>query len=1164
RPGRLALAFLVAERHRPVSRDELGEVVWGDALPRSWEQLVRGLMFKLRRTLAAAGLDPAAALTTAGGTYQLHLPNDALVDVEEVEPALAGAQRALTAGDADQAYGAAVAAAAIASRPFLPEGEGPWFDRHQRELRQLRLRALEAAAEAAEAQGRWPEAVSAAEEAVGEEPFRESAYLRLMAAHASAGNRGEALRAYERCRRQLADELGVSPSPATETAYLALLGDESESPRGGDPASGPLPLPPELASPTTGLFVGRRAETSRLAAALARTATEGRQLVLVAGEPGIGKTTLVAHMARAAHVQGARVLYGRCDEDLGIAYQPFVEALSYYVMTCPSGELATHLGTHGGELTRLAPCLRGRVQHLPSPAVAGPEEDRYRLFEVVSGLLTVAAAKSPVVLVLDDLHWAAAPTLLLLRYLLRATAAASTSLVVVGTYRHTEIGPDHPLLATLAQLRRETAGVERILLEGLDEEGVAALVDVAGGPIDGKDALARAVHAHTAGNPFFVGELLRHLVETGGRYRRQGRWSYYEDTEGLGVPDGVREVVARRLARLSPSSNRTLVMAAVVGSEFEVDLLDRVVESSDTGSALDGVEEAAAAHLVVEVSSGQYRFAHALVRDTIYSGLSATRSARLHRHVGEAIELLPGATQARPGELAHHFAAAATAGGAAKAADYAMAAAQLAFSQAAWEDAVGYLDAGLKALDSAEPPDLERRCDLLLTLAETWARHSNPRKSSDAAALAGEAARTIGSAERLGRAARWYLFAAPYTGTDLVASALELGSEALAVLGEAEPALRSLILARLSLVQRADICTAEANARRALDLARRSGDSEALGVALDSLCQILAGAVDTTERLAIADELMAAAPDDGWDGWRIGPHHRARAHLRLGDRAGFEADVATAEALSARHRFLWHQREGLWPRVVLALLDGHFEMAEMLAGEARALVSLPQRAEQAFTEHLFRVRFEQGRLAECLVDLETAMSLYPENSSLQAMLAVTLAEAGRLNDALREFDRLAGCGFASIPRDLRPVTVFYLAEAAATLDDPARSADVASALLPYSGQIVVAFHCAGAVDRALAMVATAQGRFEEAARWFDAAIATEAGLRAPPLVARTGVWYARMLLARAGPDDLHRAEALLDASIEIAERLGMAGLTATAQKLVSQQRTDNGGSTLRP
>ncbi|MDQ6727372.1 MAG: tetratricopeptide repeat protein [Actinomycetota bacterium] len=290
RLGRLALAYLVSERRRPVTRDELAEVLWGEELPRSWETSLRGLAFRLRGLLAAAGLEPTEALTSAFGCWQLDLPPDAVVDVEEGARELAAAEALLAGGRGADAQVPAAAAAAVAARGFLPEATGPWVERRQGELRELHLEALGAQADAAAACGDWAGAQRAAEDAVAVEPFRESAHLRLMQAHAGAGNRGEALRAYARCRQILADELGVSPSASTEAAYVALLGEEPV------PGAGGVEAPPAAPATTLPLQLTRLVGRDEELAAVAKAVTDARLLTLT-GTGGVGKTRLALAVA---------------------------------------------------------------------------------------------------------------------------------------------------------------------------------------------------------------------------------------------------------------------------------------------------------------------------------------------------------------------------------------------------------------------------------------------------------------------------------------------------------------------------------------------------------------------------------------------------------------------------------------------------------------------------------------------------------------------------------------------------------------------------------------------------------------------------------------------------------------------------------------------------
>ena len=1143
RLGRLALAYLVCERHRPVPRDELADVLWGEDLPASWEQLLRGLTSKMRVTLGQAGLDPTATLTSALGAYQIHLPHGVVVDVEEAARDLEAASVALAQGDPVQARELAGAAVTVAARQFLPAATGTWVERRQAELRELELRALEVVARAAVAEGLWGEAIDAAEDAIAIEPFRESAYLALMAAHAGAGSRGEAIRAYDRCRLVLAEELGVRPSPATEAAFVDLLGDEPATAADDAPVA-LLPLPQVLIGPPGSFVVGRDAEAERLAAALKRATVEGHQAVFVGGEPGIGKTALVGAFARDAHSQGARVLYGRCDEELGQSYQPFAEALSGFIARAPQHELVNHVAAQGGELARLAPELTRRLPDTPAPAVTDPEADRYRLFGAITSLLTAAAEAAPVVLILDDLHWAAPPSLVLLRQLIRSTADAP--LVVVGTYRHTDIGPDHPLTQTLADLRREPA-VDRLVLEGLDEDGIASFVRLAGGVEAGDDVpLARALHAHTSGNPFFAGQLLKHLDETGATYRREGTWSYYAGAGDLGVPESVREVVARRLQRLSDPARDALHWGAVVGAEFSLELLAHIRGLPGMDALLDAVDEAVGAHLVTERGAGHFRFAHALVRDTIYAELTQTRRAQRHLQVAEALEALPGDEAHRLPALVHHFAAAAAAGGATKAADHAMAAAHQAFAQSAWEDAVAFLERGLEALGAAPSPDQERRCELLLMVAETWCRFWDQDRALPVAAEAVATARSLGSPERFARAARWYLTA--HRGPNPAAE--ETAEEALATLGDGRPDLSAMLLARLAPFKGfPDDLTGDA-----VDLARRSGSREALGVALLLRCVDLGIKGRSQERLATAEELVAAAPPDGWDGWRGGYEQRAAARMAMGDRAGFDAD---ASACAREGRFWFYaSRASLW-RVTSALLDGRFDEVEALADEYRAMATAAaptSRPMDVRAIQLGRLALDRGQPQQAEEILRTTLEHWPGHGVLSPMLASVHAELGHIDIARQELDRLAAESAPMLTR-LLPAALAYLAEVAAAVADDDHASQLYARLQPMAGQIVAAgvvAHCPGAVDRYLGQLAATLGHFDAAEAHFEVALRMEQRLRAPPLLARTRLCYARMLLEQNTSAETERAQDLLGEALAAAERLGMAGVAGQARALLGR------------
>ncbi|MGH8976034.1 MAG: ATP-binding protein, partial [Acidimicrobiia bacterium] len=423
----------------------------------------------------------------------------------------------------------------------------------------------------------------------------------------------------------------------------------------------PLPEPtaplPTFMTGTGRVFVGRGRELARLGELVKEATAGGVRVALIAGEPGIGKTRLAAEMAAGAHAEGALVLAGRCDEDLSVPFQPFVEALRRFLRTVPGA--AHRLGRFGGDLVRLLPELEAFATELPPPLRSDPETERHRLFDAVAAWVSAISEERVVLLVVDDLQWASKPTLLMLRHVTRSSEPMR--LVVVGTFRDTELAPGHPLTELLADLRRQE-GVERVSLHGLDELGVGEYLESAAGHelAEGDQSLVRAIHGETEGNPFFVGEILRHLAETGALARQDGRWSATAVVDELGIPEGVREVIQRRLSRLSEHANRILVAAAVAGPEFEIAVVGRVADLAED-TVLDALEEARGARLVAEIpGTARIRFSHALVRATLYDELTGARRTALHRRVGESVEALhAGALDDYLPALAHHFRAAA-------------------------------------------------------------------------------------------------------------------------------------------------------------------------------------------------------------------------------------------------------------------------------------------------------------------------------------------------------------------------------------------------------------------------------------------------------------------------------------------------------------------------
>ncbi|HYZ68086.1 MAG TPA: BTAD domain-containing putative transcriptional regulator [Mycobacterium sp.] len=487
---------------------------------------------------------------------------------------------------------------------------------------------------------------------------------------------------------------------------------------------------PDLPAVLTGAgpFVGRGRELERLLSVWQTTLDAGTRAVLIAGEPGVGKTRLAGEWSRRAYQLGGVVLYGRCDEDLGAPYQPFAEALRSLVPCVGAKRLR---GLRGVEA--LLPLIPGLIDVLPdlaAPPRADPDTERYALFDAVVALLGVASTSAPIVLILDDLHWAAKPTLLLLRHLLRFGEHARVQ--IVGTYRSTDLDRSHPLAAMLADLHRD-GSAHRLALGGLDEDDVTAYVTEAG--YDDEE-LARALASVTGGNPFFLIEALRHVDESGGRW------------DPSTLPQGVREAVSRRLSRLPTETNKALAAAAVVGSRFALELVERVVD----GDLVDAFDEACKAGIVIEEPGGRYRFNHAIVRQSLLAELPSVRRMRLHQRIAATLEIEQGVDDELLAELAYHYFECAWAGNAAKAVEYCRRAADQAMARLAYEGAADLYDKALHALEELdeELPDRDdRQAELLVARCEALLA------AGDVASAAGAVSQLQDAAGDSARLAAW-------------------------------------------------------------------------------------------------------------------------------------------------------------------------------------------------------------------------------------------------------------------------------------------------------------------------------------------------------------------------------------------------------------------------
>ncbi|HEX5608925.1 MAG TPA: AAA family ATPase [Solirubrobacterales bacterium] len=727
------LAFLLAQPERTASRDELIAVAWPERAPQDPQAAVRPILSRLRRALAPAELEGRQQI-------RLVLPEPVWVDAEQAASLIEAARLAAKGSSWERVRDQAAAAIELLAPGFLPGQEGEWADARRREVEDLRLEALELAARSGLALGgaELPRAERASRELISRSPYRETGHRFLMEALAASGNVAEALRAYEELRVLLREELGTAPAPEVQEIHARLLAGEPPEQRAFSPSPAPAatpgdqrraPLPAALSPRERSEIVGRDPELEGLRAAWAEARSGARRLVLVAGEPGIGKTRLLSELAGEAQESGT-VLYAGCQEEALVSYQPFVEALRHYARSAGPDAQTVVPGPGAIELARLVPELSAAPPADGAAQPKDPDTRRYLLFEAVSTLIAQASARTPLLLILDDLHWADRATLHLLRHLIRAPDEAS--LLIVGAYREAEIGPEHPLADVLADLRRDRL-FERISLDGLDQRGVRDLIALHAGS-EAPPGLVGTVHERTEGNPFFVDEVMRHLIETGVLFERDGRWSSALTADEIGVPEGVREVLGGRLGRLSQGCREALAAAAVLGREFEFEVL-LAMGLAEEEALIAALEEGLDAQLVVETvreTGPGYGFTHALVREVLYGELSGPRRQRLHARAAAAIEATSG--DARVAALAVHYRLAGSAGDLEKAIDYSLRAGAQATELLAWDEAAAHWEGALAAMTAAGGREEERaRLEMAL---------------GDVMAAAGDLGRQIGHLER--------------------------------------------------------------------------------------------------------------------------------------------------------------------------------------------------------------------------------------------------------------------------------------------------------------------------------------------------------------------------------------------------------------------------------
>jgi predicted ATPase/class 3 adenylate cyclase len=897
--------------------------------------------------------------------------------------------------------------------------------------------------------------------------------------------------------------------------------------------------PPQLrsapAASAGGVFVGRDAELAQLDTALdAALGGQGR-LVLVAGEPGIGKTRLAQELGSRARERGGRLLWGRCYEGDGApAYWPWVQVLRAYAAERGASDLAAELGKGASVVAQLLPEVADALGDPPAPPVLEPELARFRLFDAVSAFLRGASRAAALVVVVDDLHWADQSSLLLLQFLTRELGAARV--LLIGTYRDVEVTRRHPLSDTLAELVREPV-TTRLVLGGLGQTEVARCIFDVSRAEPAADLVA-AVHDRTEGNPFFITEVVRMLAA-------EGRLDDHQRLTAA-IPDGIQQVIGRRLNRFSDATNELLAVASVQGRDFDLDVLCHVAGVS-AGEALGSIEDAVDAHLVAATGRqpSRHRFVHALVRETVYEELPIGRRRSLHHQTGEALVALRASDlDAHLAELAHHFFQAALPGQAAPAVEYCTRAADRAFAVLAYHEAIGHYQRALHALNLESPSEHARRAELLLAMGRAQAAAAGPSAARETYEQAAASARRVQAAESLAQAALGL-------GVEFVAGLVDdlevrLLEEALATLPPADSTTRARVLARLAkALQFTPFFDRRAQlSDEAVHMARRLSDPATLAAVLYDRHVAIWGAANAEERLAIAREVLDLAERSDDQALALQGHAlQAGNLLELGDMAALNAAIQNYDHLARdlrQLRYLW-----LTPflRATQATVGARFEQAEQLAQEGLALGQQAQHPglPAAFGITMATIRFAQGRLGELADVFEATVEGSPTVPAWRTTLAAALCQADRVDDARGQFERLAVDDFTDLPRDFTWMSgLATLAWVCAWLNDRERAPVLYDLLLPfapYNGRVSrFGLGCIGPVAYYLGLLASTMSRWADAIRHLEAAMDLSARIGGPAFLANSRLQYAHVLRSHGqrvedkAPED-HLAQAHASASI---------------------------------
>ena len=903
-----------------------------------------------------------------------------------------------------------------------------------------------------------------------------------------------------------------------------------------------------------GALLGRTREMKELRSAIDDAIAGRGRVVMVAGEAGIGKTRLATEIGSYAGLRGAQVLWGRCYESAGApAYWPWVQIVRAHAQVRDPDALRSELGSGASDIAQVVSELHGRLPDLPQPQPLDPEQARFRLFDSITTFLANVSISSPLALFIEDLHLADTPSLLLLQFL--SSELDSKRIIVLGTYRDSELEENHPLHDALASLSHGR-GFERLRLGRLSKPQVKTLLEeLSRQPLESSDELAllEAVFTESGGNPYFIEEITRNLVESGAIYVREGDGKWVSDArhiDELRIPKGIRDVIERRLDRLPERCRLLLSTASVIGHDFGLDVLERVSELQPA-NLVEQLSEAIDAGLVSPKRDelNRYLFDHVATRDALYQALPEQQRVGLHQAVGEALEQLYEARiESHLGELSHHFAQAAPAGLAEKAADYAWWAGERAGSLAAHEDAVAHFTQALALFDtvSEEPA---RRCELLLALGEANSRAGEQTVARAAFLEAADISQRLSQPDSYARAALGYGGGiGGFTATDIAdAKVLELLRAALGALPDRDSSLRVRVMGRLAveLYYTNDQVEPDALSSAAVEMAERLGDAKLLMISIYSRQWAIMGPDGLDDGLAAGEEIVRLARLVGDAEMEFKGHHlRINTYLQLGDFRGVDREIRACDKIAKELRQPHYEWQASIFRVMRAHMQGRFKEGDRLAQTTFEIGQRgnPEVAAVVFGANSFVTHWAAGTLAELREGAEAFAERYPEAAWPSALIWL-LTELGDGVAARARFESLAGEQFRGIRRDSNWLTAMAsLALACGFLEDADAAPLLYEQLSPYADHcvpILTGAECLGSNHLFLGILARVLGRFDAATDHFERATNVNREISAQHVQARVWSEHARALLARDAPGDRERAGELIESGLLNARELGM-------------------------